>query len=321
MPVVGIPYAPMPASQSPNISTHSRADDVYMRSSFVALASFTRWNPDWDCVLFTSEQPSAFWAEKFSSIGVDRIIVEPFKHFPPSGFAPTFAGALYLLDAVDTLAKDDYLLLIDPDVIAVASVNAILEDTASVAALALHHRPEDDINRLTLAGASRIHASLGEPRESVVHYGGEFYGIPAALRGLLQQRVDAAWEESLRGFAEGREFFTTEEHVMSFALAGMPVRESSDIIRRIWTSHSFRTVNGQEANLAMWHLPAEKERSIAVAYEAAIDPMSWFWTDSDAAFKDRFGRLAGMSHRSTLRYLQDTAGRGKRIAQRALGKL
>jgi hypothetical protein len=309
----------MPAAQNPNIKRTARSDDVYMRSAFVALASFGRWNEEWERVLLTTDPVGPAWANEFDRIGA-RVEVRPFEHAPPAGFAPTFAGSLYLLDAVANFRPDQYLLLIDPDVLTVSAIPPSLAMDGRVAALEIPHSPSDDINRLTLAEAADIHRALGRAVEAVTHYGGEFYGLPVATRNELRSLVHRAWTSALDRQRAGLPYFTTEEHVMSFALADQDVRESSDVVQRVWTAHGYRTVTGREAELALWHLPAEKERAFAVLYDLAVDPQSWFWRAGQREFLEKSARVAGLSNRSFLRLLKDAAGhvfdRSRKTARR-----
>ncbi|SDP36256.1 hypothetical protein SAMN04487788_3172 [Microbacterium testaceum StLB037] len=286
-----------------------------MKASVVALASCQRWNPAWDRVFVTSEDPGVEWRAEFASVGA-RVEVIPFAHTPPVGFAPTFAGSLYLLDAVDQIALSDYLLLIDPDVLCVGDLSGLLREQGAIAALPLPYGDDHDINRLSRTEAARIHDALGEPRTSVSHYGGEFYGIPSSLRRAVIERAATAWRSALDRYERGLSYFTTEEHIMGFALEGLPTRASTDIVNRIWTAHRFRSVTGNEAALALWHLPAEKERAFAEMHAAVIDRGSWFWTLPQESFVERAGRVAGLHHRKPSRLLKDIAAQARHRIRR-----
>ncbi len=251
-----------------------------------------------------SDDPGPTWRSEFASIGA-RVEVVPFEHTPPEGFAPTFAGSLYLLDAIERIALDDYLLLIDPDVLCVGDLSLLLDEPNEIAVLPLPYSEDRPINRLSRNEAAQIHDALGEPRTSVSHYGGEFYGIPPSMRQAVTERAAAAWRISLERYEKGLSYFTTEEHIMGFALQSLSRRDSTDIVRRIWTAHRFRTVTGNEAALALWHLPAEKEKAFAEMYLAVADRSSWFWTSTRDQFVDQSGRLAGLHHRKPIRLIKD----------------
>ena len=304
MPIIAIPYVQMPAEQNPN--TKGRRSDTYLVSSFVTLASLRRWNPSLDLVFVTPEGPDAAWVAMFQSVGA-RIEHVPFSHEPPAGFASTFLGSLYLLDVINGL-DSDYLTVVDPDVFCISSLGKMWESGFSLTALNIDSPREVGINGLSPRQADEVHEALGERRTVDYHYGGEFYGIPRAARKVISERVERAWTISTDRWAQGLPYFTTEEHIMNFALAGSPIVDAHDVIRRIWTAHSFRTVDGDEDNLLLWHLPSEKERGFRRVFTAAVDPGSWFWTADADEFKRRAARAFGLRNRPPLRWGLDLAG-------------
>jgi len=308
MPTIAIPYVPMPSAQNPN--TKSRSADTYLVSSVVTMASLRRWNPDVQLRFVTTERPREPWRGLLEKIGV-QIQYTPFAHLPPSGFAKTFLGSLYLLDVLANV-DDDYLAIVDPDVFCVGSLSHVISPSAAVQALPVPSPREIKINGLSPREADAIHLGLGEPREVNFHYGGEFYGIPRSSRDHILGRVDQAWSYSLDLWERGRPHFTTEEHILNFALADSPVTPADTFIRRIWTAHSFRTVSGNEHNLLLWHLPSEKERGFRRLYPSVLDGDSWFWQSGHAEFVRRSGRAFGLHNRGPIRLALDITGSAAR---------
>lgn len=74
---------------------------------------------------------------------------------------------------------------------------------------------------------------------------------------LLRQRLERVWNSALKKWSSGLPYFTTEEHMMSFALSKIKVYHARKEVKRNWTAHSYRTVDGTEDSLFLWHLPAE----------------------------------------------------------------
>ncbi|WP_323986583.1 hypothetical protein [Microbacterium plantarum] len=314
---VAIPFAPMPAEQNPNVK-RSSSTDVYFCAAFVAFASFRRWNPETDLVLVTNSTPSPRWISEFANIGVS-VRFEPFDHLPPTGFSDRFLGSLYLLDALRLDAE--YLLLVDPDVLCVDTVAPLLMHHDAVSAISIPSPPTVAINGLRPRDAQRIlgrldvdqYAAINTPR----HLGGELYGIPRSRIAEVRNRVEIAWSEALRAWAAGEPHFRTEEHVMTYALAGVPVHEASDHVRRIWTAHSHRTVYGDEDTLSIWHLPSEKDRGFKRLYKAAANPQSWFWQGERRTFVDTSARLLGVRRRHPLRLILDAVAHALRSLRSA----
>lgn len=294
----------MPADQNPNVK--GRSGDAYLRSSVVTFASLRRWNPGASLVFATTEMPGEVWQHQLARLGVQPRIIS-FDHRPPDGFARTFMGSLYLLDVLEKM-QSDYLLLVDPDVFCIGPLDAVLSPEAPLRALLIPSPRGEKINGLSPSDADAVHAELGEPREVDYHYGGEFYGIPFSMRNEILDRVARAWEHALANWSTGRAYFTTEEHVMNFALATLDPAVSSHLVRRIWTAHSHRTVAGDEENLLLWHLPSEKDRGFRNLYDAATNMSSWFWNANRQDFIQIAGRAFGFHHRGAKRLLLDCAG-------------
>lgn len=305
---VSIPFVRTEASQNPNLRIKGTADpsEPYMRAMTVAFASVRRWNPEADLQLVSNLPAPADHMRHLERIGVEYKEV-PFAHKPPVGFADRFNASLYMLDAIEAL-DTSMTILIDPDILCVDRIDGLLPPANHVAALDMGFPAEENINGLTRFEAGTIHGRLGEPCDTPEHYGGEVYVIPGNLARILSKRNEMAWELALESHAEGLPKFTTEEHILSYALRGVPVAKLNGLVRRIWTTHRYRQVNGQEGQLILWHLPAEKDRGFRAMYHPVLDSSSWFWHADRHEFMDRAGRAMGFHHRSPRRLLKDTAG-------------
>lgn len=313
---VVIPFVRIEASQNPNQRSRSRGDpaDPYFRSMLVTFASLRRFNETTQLTLVTNASPPTPYAAQLSKLGV-HIRLVPFDHRPSPGFSDRFTASLYLLDALDHL-NAAVSVLIDPDILCIRPLGDMLSRAdGSVGVLQINSTPDEDINGLTRRQSGELHALLGEPQDCPIHFGGEFYLIPIRHLKTLQIRSRAAWALALERHTMGRSKFWTEEHVLSFALRGVPMAELGDFVRRIWTAHSFRQVDGTERDLTLWHLPAEKDRGFAAIYLAAVDRDSWFWTLSDDAFRDLVGTAMGLQKRNFSRLALGVVGHAVRNAR------
>ena len=93
---------------------------------------------------------------------------------------------------------------------------------------------------------------------------------------------------------------------MNFAIRGVPTRSARDDIRRIWTTSGYRTVDGHEGELTLWHLPGEKRRGFLHIFDVLMDESSWFWTSDRPTFSALTARAMHID-RSLLGYLGDAA--------------
>lgn len=311
---VAIPFVRVSADQNPNISVSGQADSSasYYRSMIATFASLRRWNAGLQLLLISNEPPPPKYAGSLDEFGVELVMTE-FRHSPPNGFAKHFAASLYLLDAIEAISRKGQrgfqTLLLDPDVLCISPLQQMFAQArGSVGVLPQHYPPTHSVNGLTLEDAAILHSILTGSMSPVPEYfGGEAYlfdhdSLPHAL-----ELVRRAWELSMRRHDEGKTKFVTEEHILNFALHDVSRFDLSAYARRIWTAHHHRTVSGTENGLALWHLPAEKGRGFDVAYRAAIDPASWFWTADRARFIDHAGRVFALHHRTPTRLTADWA--------------
>jgi hypothetical protein len=273
----------------------------------VAFASLRRWNPSLPLTLVVDDSPAPALKETLDTIGVE-ILEVAFHHRPPEGFHAKFAGSLFMVDAMRATA-DQRALYIDPDVLCVRPLAKMLDHVGgAVGALEIPYTFDENINGLTLAEAGELHRNLGESAGRFPHFGGECLVLPPGAMEALLARVESGWTLSLERFEKGQTRFTTEEHLLSFALRGVNVVPLSPFIKRIWTTSRVRTVTGQERDLSLWHLPSEKGRGFDRLFPVALAPESWFWRGSQAEFLERSGRAMGLWGRSQYRWARDSVG-------------
>lgn len=285
----------------------------------VAFASVRRWHEDLPLQLVTNEPPPVPYRRELANLDV-TITLQAFDHAPPVGFSKQFAGSLYMLDAVRA-CRDQDTVFIDPDVVCVRPLDAMLTDVgATVGAMPLNYPPDTSIGGLSLAEAGELHALLGEPSNSPpVHFGGECYIVPASWAPVVLDRAQTAWAFSLARHSDGQTRFPTEEHIFSYAFLGVPITSLRPHVRRIWTSATYRTIHGDEPSMTIWHLPSEKGNGISSLYKLTRDPDSWFWTSENAQFMSRIGRTVGVTARTPRRLARDTAAVTLHRAAKVLG--
>ncbi|WP_147017404.1 hypothetical protein [Kocuria turfanensis] len=172
----------------------------------------------------------------------------------------------------------------------------------------LDYDPVRRVNGLSQAQASHLHSKLGLPLQVPDYYGGEIYVLPSALLPEISGYAESAWQYTLEQSDGKNPCFYTEEHIMNFVLAHFSVVDLKRSIRRVWTTHRHRTVTGDESNLSLWHLPAEKGRGFRKTFPFALDTESWFWQTERQDFVRRSASIMGIDHRCLSRWIPDQLG-------------
>jgi hypothetical protein len=304
---VAIPFVRVESSQNPNLRIGDGADPAaaYFRAMVVAFASVRRLHPDIRLKLVSNAVPPPDFTEDFADLSVEVSIV-PFDHRPPRGFTQRFEASLYILDAL-AHSDTDIAIFIDPDVLCVSPLDEMLANLGrSPGALCMDYTPGHDINGLSRQQAGELHALLGEPLgPPPTHFGGELYVFPMEHVPRVLARCEEAWALALSRHRKGLSKFTTEEHILSYALRGAAIHELNAHAARVWTARSYRNVNGSEKRLALWHLPAEKDRGFATLYAAYG---AGRWPVRPDEFKDWAAREMGVYSRTPNRIAIDTLG-------------
>ena len=81
------------------------------------------------------------------------------------------------------------------------------------------------------------------------------------LPGMLKTARDA-YRESIQRHVAGKKKFNEEAHLLSYVyeVFGGKDFSANDFIKRIWTDRGvYSTVTGEEGDLTIWHVPAEKK--------------------------------------------------------------
>ncbi|HIW29538.1 MAG TPA: hypothetical protein H9987_05950 [Candidatus Luteococcus avicola] len=309
---VVIPFAQVDKDQNPNARKASAEaqQEAYARAIAVTFASVRRWNPDAILTLATNGEAHPLTTQVFvdCNVEVDRF---DFEHTVPKGFMPTFAGCLFIFDALARYADQDALYL-DPDILCVGALDPLVAGCATgVSALPMSFPHTETVNGVLHEDARQILRDLG-----VDHFegffGGEAYFVPATLGRDFFDRSERIFRGSVRQFEQGRPHLVTEEHMLSGVVSRMPHVSMAPWARRIWTASRYRTVLGDERDLLLWHLPAEKDTGFAGLFETVADRTSWFWTAPREEYLNRSAKAMSIRHRTLKKVLRDVLGRTAR---------
>jgi hypothetical protein len=277
-----------PNSNSILKSSSLKFQAIYWECACVMFATSKRLNGDAVHLLFSNKaQAPEPYQTLLHDMGV-TVAQLPFNHKPPAGWHHKYKNSVYTLDIVQYLAqaleRDDVAILLDADTLWIQSADAFVEKIREKGVLHynLNYKAESEINGITLGQAQTIYGEvLGEPlNELPQHTGGELVAATGHHLNIIAGEIEPLWDTMLQRFSAHKNVFTTEEHFLSFIYHKLQYRENAnDFIRRIGTDKNvMRTVIGDEHNLLVWHLPAEKSQGFKRLCMLAQDTTSIFWS-------------------------------------------
>jgi hypothetical protein len=317
--VFGWAFVPVERVDSPNLHRkglrrQSPVDAIeeYYVCLAVSCASARRWHPAARLVLFTPGDRPA-WFERVRQRLAVEIVEQPFRHLPPDAESGRrFVGSTYTLDAADWISQqgssEEVWILLDPDTVTLGPVD-VERWTSLLGHLTWPLEARNPNNGLSCAKYQALRPVLGlRDSDEPIVVGGEFLAGSKDVFRRLSAEAARVWQVNLTLAADGDLPLKTEEHVLSMVLPTLPADDSRDVADRIWTAARYRTVNGTESRLLIWHLPSEKGRGFRRVLQAALDTSSWFWTAPRILFVEEVGRRMSVTERSPLRRARDWAG-------------
>ena len=267
--LIFIPYAEIEGGTTgANISNRSNRQEIYLKNCAVALTSARRCN-DCDVALVTNIDVPEKYAKLLGDNDI-KIFKYPFDKFQ---FNNEFKWqlAFYKLCALHYMVNDkkyDFYSYLDTDVYVQQSFDNIwLECEQNIMLYDINHGLQVPDYRSFL---SEVEVFLGN-NENITHFGGEFF---AASRENAQRFLDACTNVYDEMISRGISTTKGDEFIISIVAHGMRalVKNAGAYIYRFWTGAGFRLVSTcyQFNQVAILHVPAEKERGIITLYNRYI---------------------------------------------------
>ncbi len=261
------------ATFSPQINIRSDAPEaqaIYWRCTVCFFASSIVANPGRRHMFFTNVAiPSVDGIDVEAILrrwGVE-IVRLPITYRLPKGAVQSWGSQFYTFDVLDHLARNgtaDRYVILDSDCLWMRPIDEIevLIDQKGTVSYEIgfdEHAEDEEINGVSRAGMARFLATLRADAPATLPYlGGEFFAATQAEVRNLSERLVTVWPKILAMVPDApRE----DGHMLSvlFALGGYEVGTANRFIRRMWTTFHHHNLRPSDANLTIWHVPAEKK--------------------------------------------------------------
>ncbi|MDY0059606.1 MAG: hypothetical protein RBU45_07325 [Myxococcota bacterium] len=257
-------------------SSSARFHQVYYRCVAVLMASSRQQNPGARHLFVCNRRPlptvdgvdlGRFLQER----GVELAVL-PMTYAPPPGYCSAWRATFYMLDVVEHLAQllgpDDTGLVLDCDCLCLRSLQPLSQLIRAHGLLTYRedYPLAEDINGLSRLSRIPVFEELSGRRitQAPPHVGGELLGLAGSHAAAFVAALREVWQEQLRRLTAGRAVLPTEEHLFSYLAwrDALPVGEANRHCRRVWTSLRHSRARPADLDLALWHLPSEKQAGL-----------------------------------------------------------
>lgn len=252
--------------------------NIYWRCCFNLFRSAKVSNPDAECYLFCNEMPpeqidGQATKDLLEQFGVSVHILSSISR-PDIGYYEAWNTQFIVFDILDELKKlceaDDVVMILDSDCILSKKISPrFIEKVQSKKALlyTLDGSWEAINNGLSNQELSQVAQEYSPPskKKEVFYTGGEIICMVGEEIEKVVTLGKAAYKQSLERSEQGQSKFNEEAHMLSYVYGVLNYDDhtANEFIRRIWTDPFIsRTCYGDEIDLLIWHLPAEKKTSL-----------------------------------------------------------
>lgn len=277
----------------PQVGARSDAPEaqaVYWRCTACFFASSLAQNPAARHLFYTNTNVPVIdgvdLAALFARWGLE-VITLPLTFRLPKGAVSSWGNQFYVFDVLDHFAAQapaEQLIVLDSDCLWRCPVDALAAEIDRHGALTYElgtdeHPTGEAINGLTRAGMARFLQRNGGPeRAEIPYFGGEIYAASLDATRRIAAAAHALWPQVL---AQDADAPREEAHFLSilYAREGITPGTANPFIRRMWTTFHHHNLAPADADLTVWHLPAEKKTGFADLFaRIAADP----WADPRA---------------------------------------
>lgn len=304
--------------QTGKLSSSQGHQDIYWRCLLLFFITSKRFNGSEKHVLFTNVKSLPIVdGRKVSSLldemDVDVVFTD-FKYKTPKGYYGSFQNQFYefsILEHIATSGRNDQdlYLVLDSDCIFLKPVHDLFAEAAPQGFISFedHVAPGYVINGLSRSDMKAVYEELlqKELTEIPSYHLGEFLLCSVANIKTFYNDFTALWPQLLQRHAAGLKKFNEEAHTLSYLYFknGFRASASDQYLKRIWTNPLFyRNVAPSDADLSIWHLPAEKTFGLFRLYDLFMNHYNNFGFDlSHEAYTSLVQRSLGVPHLSLAR--------------------
>ncbi|HEX8378665.1 MAG TPA: hypothetical protein VF602_12675 [Pedobacter sp.] len=268
-------------------SSSQSHQNIYWRCLILFFATSRRFNKKEKHVLFTNvKHLPEVDGKKVSRVLKDlhvEVIFTDFKYKTPKGYFEMFQNQFYEFSILEYITEhnknpDDKYLILDSDCIFLRSAQELFADAKESGFLSFE---DPCTTELVIHGLSRkdmkvLYEDLLQEKVDEIpgYHLGEFFLASVKNINTIFADFLELWPELLRRFEQGLPKFNEEAQTLSYLYYknGFKASPKTTLLKRIWTNPVFyRNVEPADVDIAIWHLPAEKQFGLADLYQILIN--------------------------------------------------
>jgi hypothetical protein len=296
---------------------------LYWKNVIVFCATARRCNPDARIVVVTNDTADITCEGKPLQNILDELDVEkcftPFREFkPPLELSARFLNIFYRYDVIRALGYEiapeaDTILLMDSDCVwahPVMNWDALLLPKTLLISNPYGERKthERHPDRLSRADMGTFYRQLDTmyPEKFPNLFGGELIGGSAETLRMFYQEVKHAWmlildyaKHTPPRLANGLSIFDSDEYVNAYVYnrGTLATRLEPKFFRRVYTQEFPNTARHSDLDIAVWHVPGEKERGLVLLFAQVVQSDSMFWKTPLENYPHYLGSFVGIPRR------------------------
>lgn len=260
-------------------SSDTAVQQVYWRCICTFFWSARYHNPDAHLVLFSNQGQlpplnGISVKDVLKKLGV-QFYVTPFEYITPPGYFGKWRNQFYEFSIFKFISNhadfsdDDLFMLVDSDCIITGDLLPLFQTLNKERCITyeINYDIHVKVNGNSRADMKLIFEDLLEKRipDFPAYHGGEFYASAISVVKTLMKDFYIVWEKLLKRHSMGLEKLHEEAHVLSYLFYKNNIKGGSanKFIKRLWTDPTtYRNIEEEDANLLIWHLPAEKRKGL-----------------------------------------------------------
>jgi hypothetical protein len=253
-------------------SSSAQFQYVYWRCVYVFYRSALITNRDVvsDYLFFTNVEnlptvDGVNFKEFFEENGI-QVIQQELTRKTPSDWYGAWRNQFYVFDVLDRLKKEEgNFLVLDSDCVITRSLQSLYADIEKhgIITLPIDYSEDREINGCSIRQMREIYHDFfgGDFPQKLGYMGGEIIAISSLRMNELLETAESIWQKNYELYERKTIKLNEEAHILSLCYYRMNCQNEigRKYIRRIWTALNFDNVLDSDAELPIWHLPAEKK--------------------------------------------------------------